>query len=128
MAWFVKLGKIFILNITLISVFFDLNLEPSTISFEYRKTGSYFNSGNMVMFNGDGSADSRDWVLFNFGNLRGGDFNPKWTQNSSGWAFFGGEFDNQSASTSGQSVSTAYIWGFSDAAGWIECFPWRPDS
>ena len=89
-------------------------------SFEYRKTGSYFNSGNMVMFNGDGSADSRDWVLFNFGNLRGGDFNPKWTQNSSGWAFFGGEFDNQSASTSGQSVSTAYIWGFSDSVGWVK--------
>lgn len=89
-------------------------------AFEYRKNGSYFNSGNMVMFNGDGSSDSGDWVLFNFGNLRGGDFNPKWNGNQSGWAFFGGEFSNQSASGSGTSASKAYIWGFSDAAGWIK--------
>lgn len=88
--------------------------------FEYRKTGNYFNSGNMVMFNGDGSSDGGDWVLFNFGNLRGGDFNPKWNGNQSGWAFFGGEFANQSASGSGTSASKAYIWGFSDAAGWIK--------
>lgn len=89
-------------------------------SFEYRKNGQYFNSGNLVMFNGDGSADGGDWVLFNFGNLRGGDFNPKWNGNQSGWAFFGGEFQNQSASGSGTSASKAYIWGFSDAAGWIK--------
>ena len=89
-------------------------------SFEYRKNGNYFNSGNLVMFNGDGSSDGGDWVLFNFGSLRGGDFNPKWNNNQSGWAFFGGEFSNQSVSTSGQSISTGYIWGFSDAAGWIK--------
>ena len=89
-------------------------------SFEYRKNGNYFNSGNLVMFNGDGSSDGGDWVLFNFGNLRGGDFNPKWNNNQSGWAFFGGEFSNQSVSTSGQSISTGYIWGFSDSAGWIK--------
>lgn len=89
-------------------------------SFEYRKNGSYFNSGNLVMFNGDGSADGGDWVLFNFGNLRGGDFNPKWNGNQSGWAFFGGEFSNQSMSTSGQSVGTGYIWGFSDSVGWVK--------
>lgn len=88
--------------------------------FEYRKSGSYFNSGNMVMFNGDGSSDGGDWVLFNFGNLRGGDFNPKWNGNQSGWAFFGGEFTNQSASGSGTSASKAYIWGFSDAVGWVK--------
>lgn len=88
--------------------------------FEYRKNGNYFNSNNLVMFNGDGSADGGDWVLFNFGNLRGGDFNPKWNGNQSGWAFFGGEFSNQSMSTSGQSVSKGYIWGFSDSAGWLK--------
>jgi len=89
-------------------------------SFEYRKNGSYFNSGNLVMFNGDGSSDGGDWVLFNFGSLRGGDFNPKWSGNQSGWAFFGGEFSNQSMSTSGQSVSIGYIWGFSDSVGWVK--------
>ena len=94
-------------------------------AFEYRKTGSYFNSGNMVMFNGDGSADSADWVLFNFGSLRGGDFNPKWNNNQSGWAFFGGEFSQQSVSTSGQSISKGYIWGFSDSLGWIKL--WQDD-
>jgi len=94
-------------------------------SFEYRKNGSYFNSGNLVMFNGDGSADGGDWVLFNFGNLRGGDFNPKWNNNQSGWAFFGGEFSNQSMSTSGQSVSRGYIWGFSDSQGWVKL--WQDD-
>jgi len=94
-------------------------------SFEYRKNGNYFNSGNLVMFNGDGSSDGGDWVLFNFGNLRGGDFNPKWGGNQSGWAFFGGEFANQSMSTSGQSVSRGYIWGFSDAVGWVKL--WQDD-
>jgi hypothetical protein len=94
-------------------------------SFEYRKNGNYFNSGNLVMFNGDGSSDGGDWVLFNFGNLRGGDFNPKWAGNQSGWAFFGGEFNQQSVSTSGQSISRGYIWGFSDAAGWIKL--WQDD-
>lgn len=88
--------------------------------FEFRSTGSYFNSGNLAMFTGDGSSDSSDWVLFNFGNLGGGDFNPKWTGSQTGWAFFGGEFINQSASNNGLSLTKAYIWGFSDAVGWVK--------
>ena len=85
---------------------------------EFQLTGSYFNSGNLVMFNGDGSADGGDWVLMNFGNLGGGDFNPKWNNSESNWSFFGGEFANQSASNGGNtSLSTAYIWGF-DGSDW----------
>ncbi len=93
--------------------------------FEYRKNGNYFQSNNMVLFNGDGSADGGDWVLFNFGNLRGGDFNPKWNNNQSGWTFFGGEFSNQSVATGGTGIGRGYIWGFSDSAGWVKL--WQDD-
>lgn len=84
-----------------------------TNGFTYIDTGGYFLSGNAVFVNGDGSADAGDWVVWNFGPLGGGDFNPAATQ--SGRAFFGGEF--QDGASNGGYASKGYVWGFG-SSGW----------
>ena len=87
------------------------------VSFEFIDTGNYFLSGFWRLFSGDGSSDGGDWVLWNFGQTGGGDFNPNLTV--SGYAFFGGEFQNQSGATNGGIANRGYIWGF-DESNWIK--------
>jgi len=74
---------------------------------------SYFTTyGRVRIIDGDGTGDSLDWAVFNFGPASNGDFDGY----SSTYAYFGGE-DTYSGGTGGLTVTTGYVWGFT-TNGW----------
>ena len=77
---------------------------------------TYFTAYNRVrIIDGDSTADSSDWVIFNFGIANGNaDFDGTYNSNP----YFGGE-NSYSGGTGGQSVTTGYVWGFSPTIGWV---------
>ena len=89
--------------------FASINATATPIS-----SNDYFDSGNVKIIQGDGSADGGDWVIFFFkGNL--GDFDGYWNNNGSAW--FGGE-NSYSGATNGGTVARGRVWGFDPSAGW----------
>jgi len=89
-------------------------------SFDYRQNNSYFLTSSMKLYSGDGSVDTSDWVLFNFGQAPpvSADWSPAVT--SAGHAFFGGELATQSGATNGGTASTGYIWGWTTTTNsWV---------
>lgn len=76
---------------------------------------TYFTQYSRVrVIDGDATADSNDWAVFNFGVANGGgDYDG--TANSN--KFFGGESNYSGGS--GGIATLGYIWGFAPANGWI---------
>lgn len=77
-------------------------------------TNNYFDSGNVDIIKGDGSADSADWVIFYFkGQL--GDFDGYYSNNGSAW--LAGE-NAYSGATNGNTVTHGRVWGYDSSTGW----------
>ena len=79
-------------------------------------SASYFTQYNRVrVIDGDGSADSADWTVFNFGVVNGnGDYDGTSDSN----AHFGGE----STASGGRGISSSTVgrvWGFNTTVGWV---------
>jgi hypothetical protein len=88
-----------------------LNYAASPIT-----SASYFTQFNRVrVIDGDGSFDSPDWAVFNFGIANGsGDYDGTADIN----AFFGGEI-TASGGRGGSGSTIGRIWGFNTTVGWI---------
>jgi hypothetical protein len=85
---------------------YSLNFIANPIS------NNFFTSYSRVrIIDGDGSADSLDWVIFNFGIANGG-VAGDW-DNATGVPHFGGE-----TITSKYPFANGSIWGFNSSFGW----------
>jgi len=71
--------------------------------------------GRVRIIDGDGSHDSDDWSIFNFGAANG---NGDYDGNSQRESFFGGENVYSGGNGGDSSVKVGGVWGFSRRRGW----------